>query len=91
MSRLGTDTQGVWYGDLRLDSLQLYFLTGVLANYAGLHNVNNIILLAFILVTIFSPQPKILRLSPLLRLYGLMTLLSLFNPHSPYGTPRLLA
>jgi len=79
MNGLGADTRGVLYGDLRLDLLQIYFLTGILANYAGLYRVNNGIMVVFVLFTLLFANSKTLTLSPLLRLYGLLTLLSLFN------------
>lgn len=80
-SGLGADTRGVLYGDLRLDLLQCYFLTGIMSNYtyAGLWQINNGILAAFVLLTLLFANRKTLTLSPLLWLYGLLTLLSLFN------------
>lgn len=78
---LGADTRAVFYGDLRLDLLQCYFLTCIMRNYtyAGSWQINNGILIAFVLLTFLCASRKPLTLSPLLRLYGLLTLLSVFN------------
>jgi len=47
---LSPDRRPILYGSLALNLLQLYFLTGALANYPGLVAVNAAILVAFVFV-----------------------------------------
>lgn len=82
--RLSHDRHGPLYGVPRLDLLQLYFLTGVLATYANLIQINLLVLVLLIAVTFVFRRPRVPLLSPLLCLYGLVTALSLFNHYRLY-------
>jgi hypothetical protein len=59
--------------------LQLYFLTGIGANYAGWYQLNNAILVGVVVFLILGGGHTAIRRSPLLFLYGLLTLISLLS------------
>ncbi|NCD40824.1 MAG: hypothetical protein EOL88_01895 [Bacteroidia bacterium] len=74
------DNSKIWYDSKLLNLLQLYFFTGILANWGGLVFVNNVILLVCIISVFFFKKGRTISfLSPLTFAYGLLTLLSIVN------------
>ena len=76
--QLGRAEPKLLYKDITLDVLQLYFLTGFLANYVGLVRVNNAILV-FLAFAVFLKARATGLFSPLIIIYAILTALSLIN------------
>jgi hypothetical protein len=81
-AQLFPDKHKLFYHNLPLNLLQIYFFTGFLANFVDLVCVNNYILILFTFFTFISfrflkHKPKLF--SPLLYFYAALTFLSLFN------------
>lgn len=72
------DDHRIFYHKRSLVLFQLYFLTGCLANYVGIVHINNAFAALCILMMFFSRSLRSAS-SPLIILYGTLTLLSLAN------------
>lgn len=76
---MGHDDGKLLYKSIALNLLQLYFFTGFLANFPGLININNLILVLFVAYVWLSVKRRSSLFSPLIIIYGTMTALSLGN------------
>jgi len=76
---IGRDNHKLLYEKTAQNLLQLYCLTGVLANFAGLVNINSAILVALVVASACSRTHNGSLFSPLIMLYGSLTALSLVN------------
>jgi hypothetical protein len=76
---LSHDDHKLLYGSFSLNLLQLYFFTGFLANWTGLVNINNGILVACVAFVYIRKERTASFFSPLIIMYGVLTALSLIN------------
>lgn len=76
---LSHDDNKLLYDSFALNLLQLYFLTGFLANWVGPVNINSGILVACITLGFLGRERTTSLFSPLIMIYGVLTALSLIN------------
>ena len=78
-SLIGHDDGKILYKAIGLNLLLLYFFTGFMANFSELVAINNLILVCFCIYVTFKKHHRIRLFSPLILLYGTITIISIGN------------
>lgn len=78
-SLLGSDAGGLVYKSAATNFLQIYFLTGFLANFDDLVVINNVALVIFVVCTFLVRRVRAPTFSPMILIYAALTVISVLN------------
>jgi len=87
---INTNISTVIFRDPRLNLVQLFFLTGICANYSSLSPLNNLFGILLIAYTLFSIGNRQVTVSPLISLYAALTAISVLNHLALWSETRSL-